>query len=299
MAIQDFGYRGYQGVRTGALRRVLAIAWSDIAQAFKTKKFLVFFAFCLSPAIMAFVVVYIRFIVIEGQGDLGGIDFRARGGMARMFGRLDTVEFFVDFAKGGTTLLTILFSAVVGAGIVSKDRRAEALEIYFTRGIRPVHYVAGKWLGVVFLMLCQVLFPFLAVWLFGVAVASAESEYFTRTAPFIPRVIAAQAFLCGTLAFFMVALSASTDSARFALLRWAGGLFLLMAVARILLRMFQDATWLVVSPWHVTRRVAFAIAEANDWQGLAPLDAWIAWAVMVAAAIWWLRRHLQPVEVVA
>lgn len=295
MAIHDFGFRGYDGHRSSALSRVAAIAWSDVKLAFKAKKFLIFYVLCISPALMAFTFVYLRFIVAEGHGEVAGLRFNR--GLSRVFGMIDKVEFFVDIGRGGTTLLTILFSAVVGAGIISRDRQAGALEIYFTRGIAPAHYFGGKFLGVCLLLLCQVLLPFLAVWLFAVAVASAESQFFATTVGFIPRLIAAQVFLCGSLAFMVTALSSSTDSTRFALLRWAGGLFVLIAVSRILYRWLGDPIWLVVSPWKVLRRIAFEIAQAPVSE-LELVPALVAWAAMMAASALFLRKHLRPVEIV-
>jgi len=138
------------------------------------------------PALFAFVLLYIKFIVIEGQGDIG-VNLPPR--MGRVIDQLFTVEGFLNFGRGSTTLLTILFSAVVGAGMLARDRRAGALEIYFTRGIRPWHYVTGKWAAVTFLLLCQVLFPFIFVWVFGISVASAESGFVERTAAVLAELV--------------------------------------------------------------------------------------------------------------
>lgn len=296
MAIHDFGYRGYQGERTGAVSRVLGIALSDFRQSFKSKLFLVFYVFCISPAIMAFVFVYLRFIVVEGQGQVLGM--RGNRGLTRWLGMVDTVEFYVG--RGEVVILTILFSGLIGAGVVARDRRAGALEIYFTRGIRPLHYVLGKFGGVLMLLLCQVLVPFLVVWLFGVAVASAESRFLETTGGFIWRVVIGQTFLCATLSYWLIALSSSTDSVRFALLRWVGGLSGLGLAALILYRIFGDPSWWVISPWKVTQKIAVGIAGGNlSPEGFELPLAWIGWAVLTAAATLWLRRHLRPVEVVA
>jgi ABC-type transport system involved in multi-copper enzyme maturation permease subunit len=298
MAVHDFGYRGYEGVRSHAWSRALAIAWSEVVLNFKTKKFLVFYVGCISPAVVAFVLLYLRFVLAEGQGELAGVQFNR--GFARFLGGVDRVEFFLDTGRGFTTMLAILFSAVVGAGVISRDRRAGALELYFTRGIRPSTYVAGKVGGVFFLMLCQLLFPLLAAWLFGVAVATEESGFVARTTAFMPRLVLAQAFLSATLAFWAVSLSASTDSARFALLRWVGGLFALQVASALFFQMFKDPTWLVISPWRAVRGVNYWLAGADPWSRGPELEpALIAWVALTIAAGIWLRRHLRPVEVVA
>jgi hypothetical protein len=187
---------------------------------------------------------------------------------------------------------------VIGAAIISRDRRAGALELYLTRGIEAWHYAAGKWLGVWFMLLCQVLFPFLVVWLFAVVVAPAELGYFGKTIGFVPRLIAGQGVLCGTLALWLVALSASTESTTFAQLRWVGALFVLGAVGHLLHRMFANANLLDLSPWHVVRRVGQAIAGAAPWPGHELGPAVVTWSLLTAGAVLWLRRHLRAVEIV-
>lgn len=300
--IHDFGFRGFDGERTSALARVLAISGSELRRIFKSKKFLVFFALCLGPAILALVLVWVRFFIIEGSGSIGS--FRGGAGTRQLaqggglFGRqIGEVDFFFDILKGGSTTLTVIFSAVVGAGIISRDRHAGALEIYFTRGIGPWQYFAGKLLSVWFLLLCQVLFGFVLVWLFAVGVSSKESGYFAATVGFMPGLIAGQSFLCLTLAFWLCALSASTDSTRFALLRWVGALALLRVVGGSLRLLFQDPDWMLISPFQVVKRIAAALAGATPSE-LSLGGAVVVWAMLSVAALLWARRHLRPVEVV-
>ncbi|MAE75855.1 MAG: hypothetical protein CMJ85_03175 [Planctomycetes bacterium] len=298
MAIHDVGFRGYEGARTSALARITAIAKSDVSRTFRSWKFMLFYLVSIAPALFALAMLYLKFIIIEGQGNTTGIRLPRSAGNA--IDRLFTVEGFLDFGQGATTLLTILFSAVVGAGILSRDRKAGALELYFTRGIRPWQYVAGKWLGVWFLLLCQVLFPFIIVWLFGISVASEESGFVERTSKFMPYVALAQMFMCGTLAFWLVALSASTESSRFALLRWTGGLFLLQTVSSVLWRQFQQPNWLAVSPFRVVRRIAAEISGAAPYPSNFDFEPamWV-WVVLTVTSALWLRLHLRPIEVVA
>ncbi|MCA8969310.1 MAG: hypothetical protein KDC95_05980 [Planctomycetes bacterium] len=297
--IHDFGLRGYDGDRVGVRERILAITTTEIRRIFSKKMFLVFFFLMMAPAIMAFVIVWIRFIVIEGSGQLMGFGNRMERMAARgpFGGSILDVDFYFDLLRGGGTALTLIFSGVVGAGIIARDRAAGALELYFTRGIRPISYFLGKFLTVWFLLLCQVLFGFLIVWIFAVSVAPTDSGYFSETWPFIPRLIAAQAFFCATLAFWLCALSTSTDSVRFAILRWIGVLAVLRIVAGILNKLFMTPSTHLVSPHQVVKRIAQAIAGAEP-SDMSLESSILVWGVLCALALYWTRRHLRPVEIV-
>lgn len=299
-SIHDFGFRAYEGELTSPTARTLAIAKSEVRRTFASKRFLVFFFICLVPVFIAFVFIWIRFFVVEGSSELAGFDRAARGmrGDRGPFGRqLTGVDFYFDILRGGSTFLTVVYSAVIGAGVIARDRAAGALEIYFTRGIAPWQYFVGKLLSVFFLLLCQVLFGFLVVWLFAVSVAPADLDYFGKTFPFIPGLIAGQGLLCLTLAFWLTALSTSTESTRFALLRWVGVLAALRILGGLLRRFFQDPDWMMISPYQCVKRVAAELAGATP-SNLDVQYAFFTWAALCAAAFWWAKRHLRPVKVV-
>lgn len=298
--IHDFGLRGYDGGRVGVVDRILAITTTELRRVFSKRLFLMFFFAALAPAIIAFVFVWIRFIVIEGSGQLVGFGrgMNRVGSDAGPFGRsIFEVDFFFDILRGGSTALTLIYSGVVGAGIIARDRAAGALEIYFTRGIRPLAYFLGKLLAVWFLLLCQVLFGYLVVWIFAVSVAPTDSNYFATTWPFIPRLIAAQSFFCLTLAFWLVALSTSTDSVRFAVLRWIGVLAALRIIAGVLNRFLMTPETNLLSPHQVVKRIAQAIAGAEP-SSMSLSSALVVWGILCVLALIWARRHLRPVEVV-
>ena len=288
MGIQDFGFQTYEGKRVSTMSRATAIAWSTIRNTFKGKKFIFFYLMCISPALLAFAIVYLRYIFMERVG----------GNWRLPFEDPDEVAFYFDPGRGMTPMTVLLFSAVAGAAVIAKDRAAGALELYFTRGIRPLHYFFGKWLAVFAMMMSQVLLPYLVVWIFGCLVAPAEIEFFSTTITFIPRLILAQAFVCASLSLFLTSLSSSTDSERFALLRWAGVLFLLMVVSGMMRGFFQDANWFAISPWNSVKRVAQWIVGIEPWNEFALMPALVSWGILTLLAILWTRRHLRPVEVV-
>ncbi len=300
MTIEDFGFRSYGGPRLGSFPRIFAIASMDVRRFFRRKLFLIFFLACVFPAIMTLVFVYIRFVVIEGQGEIAGMgDVRAlRGPGARLFANLTDVAttFFQPFLSFAMPL-AVAYSAVVGAGSISTDRRSGALELYFTRGIRPSHYFCGKWAAVTFMICCQILFSYLAVWVIAVFLAP-DWGFLEETAGFVPRWILAQGFFCTSLGFLVTALSGTTSSPRFAIMRWFGILVFLYALTRVLYRQLGESWFFIFSPWHDLRRVAEAIAGVEGVRGFDPYLALLGTALLFALGFHLCRKSMRPVEVV-
>ena len=297
MVVHDFGYRAYEGERTSSLTRCFELAKSEVKRAFKGKRFLLFYIFCITPAILRLVLLYVHFVV---QGDEQGSRLAARMGNRGFWSILaivDQPEFYFNAMLAGTMVLVLMFSAVAISGIVAKDRAENALELYFTRGITPLHYIIAKWAAAFFLMLCQLLFPILAVWILGVYIAP-DWQYFADTVGFMPNLILGLSFFCASLAFLATALSTSTDSPRFALMRWFGAFMLLSILGTIIWQVFEKPELLVVSPWHVLTQVAAWLADVEIEPGPDTKWAWLAWLGMMVLAAFWMRMHLKPVEVV-
>ncbi len=300
MGVHDLGFRGYEGERSSLLARIYALAKSDVRKHFKSWKFLIFYALCIAPALMGLFVVYIQFVVFEGQGQAFGLE-RFRGRMMRgggFFGRaLDDIHFYFDLPLAMGMLFTLVFSALVGATLISQDRKSGALEIYFTRGIRPIHYFLGKWGAAAFLMASQMILPYLVVWISAVFMAP-DWGYLERTAAFMPRLVLALGLFCATMSFLVAAQSVSTNSPAFSVIRWVGGIFVLWSVAFLFRRVFQENEWLAISPWNVVKRVSEAIADVEAGRSFDLSYALVSFVVLILLGTYWLRRHLRPVEVI-
>jgi len=298
MAIHDTGFRGFTGQRTSVFDRCMALWATELRRFLKSRRFLAFYVFCIFPAVIALVVVYIRFGVFEGQGSIGGMGVQRGARFNQLFGNsMDTVGFYLRPMIQDYRSITILFSAVVGSAIISRDRQEGALELYFTRGIRPVHYFLAKWSVALTLILGQTLFPYLLVWVAAVFLAP-DWAYFETTVGFIPHLIAAQLVFGLSLSLFAAAQSATTTSPRFAVMRWVGALFLLIIIANILYLQLRKEIWLMVSPWHVLQRIAEGIGGATPEHNLPLTGTVLIWAGLCLASIAAVRRYLQPVEVV-
>ena len=301
MGVHDLGFRGYEGGRSSVLARIGAIFSTDVRRFFKSWKFLIYFAFSVAPAIFQLVIVYVWFIVFEQGERMSGRRMGPRGAgtfLERFFGSSVTdAAFYYAVPLTLGIFLAIIFSGVVGASIVSRDRKSNALEIYFTRGIRPVHYFFGKWSATSFMLLAQLLFPYLIVWVWAWTLSPDES-FLQATWSMLPRVVLAQLFFCGSLGFLAVAQSVSSESPPFAVIRWCGALFGLHLIARLFVRVLDDDSWLLLSPWSVLYRIGGEIAGVEPGNELRIGSCLIVYAIWMLVGGLWLRRYLRPVEVV-
>jgi ABC-type transport system involved in multi-copper enzyme maturation permease subunit len=295
MGVHDLGFRGYDGERSSVAARVMAIAKSDVRRFFKNWKFLIYFVFSVTPAVIQMVLVYVWFVVLDEEM------FRAGGRdlfESFMGATLEEPGFYLTVPLMLYMPLAIIFSGVVAGTIVSRDRRENALEIYFSRGIRPIHYFLGKWMAAMFMLLTQLLFPYVIVWIWA-WMLSPDAAFFNATATMMPRVILAQLFFCGTLSFLAVAQSVSTSSSSYAVIRWVGGLFGLMIIAGLFMNMLDQSDWLLLSPWTNLANIAMQIAGAEAMGTMPSLQGTlIVSGLLVLLGAYWLRKHLRPVEVV-
>ena len=304
MGLKDFGFRVYEGGRTSVFSRMLHLATLEVARFFRSKKFLLFFLFCILPALMQLVMVFIEFVVFEGTGKIQGMEIG--GGMTRPVvhagpfkAGISNFTFYFGAMLDTGPMLVWLYTAVVGAGSLARDRAENALEIYFTRGIRPIHYFLAKWGAVTFMILCQLLFPFLLVWLSAVFLAP-DWTLLELTAGYVPRLIYGQLFIALTLALWTTSLSSSTSSPRFAAVRWLGVFFVLHIVGRFFYqKAFNDSHAMLVSPWNIVKEAGFWIVDEPTRYQIQEIYLFPVWFLLCVLALLWARHSLQPGRVVA
>ena len=130
-------------------------------------------------------------------------------------------------------IFVFIVSIVIGAGLIADDRRANALQIYLSKPLTRVEYIAGKlitlarvltfvtWLPAMLLLLLQMLF--------------AGSTKFLREHLFLIPAITLFAGGAGVRSSFaMLALSSLSKSRRFVAMMYAGILFFTAAMYQAL-----------------------------------------------------------------
>jgi|GEM_PF-373874 len=251
MPLHDVGYRPWQGRRSGSLAAILVIASTGIKLAWTSRwlRRAVFFAW--SPALV-FAGSFFVFEQAIDEGRLGSIQDRARVGrnvdgvgiLGRVIadslgqsdapppGQHETPEEETDrtrravwsrlmlaFMRSPQAILLAIVVGLVAPALVSRDLRAKAWLIYFTRPVGKFEYVAGKLLILGLLVASITMLPALALWMMGVAVS--PSIWVAVTTWDLPvRIIVASLALAIPTVFMALAYSSLTAESRIASFAW-------------------------------------------------------------------------------
>jgi ABC-2 type transport system permease protein len=277
--IHDQGYRRYAGGRDAKGQAWLVIARAGIKNMISKRLFLGL----LAVAWARFLYECIRVYLTTNFSQLSILATNAK-----------SFRDFLEFQELWIFFITIY----VGAGLIANDRRANALQIYLSKPLTRLEYVAGKatilavfllgitWLPAMLLLLVQVLF--------------AGSFTFIRHNLFLFPAITVYAFLQVMLATFaMLALSSLSQSARFVGIMYAGVIFFTDAVFGMLKYLVRASGASLISPTQSLAQLGdaiFRIPPRHDTPVILSLGVLV---LMIAAAMLVLGRRIRGVEVVA
>lgn len=214
--VHDQSYRRYAGTRRQPGRAWTIIAGSGIRAFFSRKVFLGLLVVAWLPFLIRTVQIYAVATYPQARQVLP-VD-------ARMFER------FVE----GQGLFSFFITIFVGAGLVANDRRANALQVYLSKPIRRVDYIAGKLAVLLAYLACATLLP--GVLLVIMPVVFSGSLDFLRDNPAVlPAVVTASVLRMIVAALAMLALSSLSTSTRFVAVLYAGVVFFAEAMYAVLL----------------------------------------------------------------
>ena len=204
--IHDQSYRRYRGEREWRGSAWTVIATTGIATMIGRRKFLALLALSWLPFVVRAVQIYVSVNFPQAESFLG---LTAEG--FRQF--LEQQGFFI-----------FLVTIYAGAGLIANDRRANALQIYLSKPMTRAEYIAGKLAVLVVFLLLVTWVP--AMMLLIVQVVFRGSFAFLRENLFLVPAITLFAFLQVFLAAFtMLAMSALSNSSRYAGILYAGVVF--------------------------------------------------------------------------
>ena len=278
MPIHDQGYRRYGGRREPQGRTWWVIAREGLRERLRERKFLGLLLVAWIPFLVRAVGMYVAANVPQATF------FSPSATTFRDY--LDTQSVFIFFI--------VIY---VGSGLIANDRRANALQIYLSKPLTRLEYVAGKlttllifllfvtWVPAVLLLLLQVLF--------------AGSFAFLRANLFlIPAITVFSAILVLLSAFSMLALSSLSKSRRFVAIMYAGVIFFTAAMYQALRQITTSRAWAWISPEDVLDAIASVIFRA---QGTPSIPMWAALlhvVLVIGVSMWILERRVRGVEVV-
>jgi ABC-2 type transport system permease protein len=278
MPIHDQGYRRYGGRREPHGRTWWVIAKAGLMERLRERKFLGLLLVAWLPFIVRAVQTYLAANIPQA---------------AMLAPTAATFREFID----QQSIFVFFITIYVGAGLIANDRRANALQIYLSKPLTRVEYVAGKLATLVMLLAAVTWVPGMLLLLLQVLFAG--NFTFLRTNLFlIPAITLFSAILVLLSAFAMLALSSLSKSRRFVSMMYAGLIFFTAAMYQALREMTGSRAWAVISPEDVLDVVAAVVFRSPGTPTIPMWGALLVIAVLIGASLWILERRVRGVEVV-
>ncbi|HKK71747.1 MAG TPA: ABC transporter permease subunit [Candidatus Krumholzibacteria bacterium] len=212
--------------------------------------------------------------------------------------RVDAGMPFFWASMDNSMIWVVIFTIMVGSDLIAADRRGKALQLYFSKPITRNDYIVGK-IGVIatFLLLTTWL-PILLLWLFAVMIEP-TTAYFARvwSVPLLMTVYSV--LLVATAGMIMLAVSATAQRSVFISVTWIvlfGYGF--VPVIELVQAITGFEAWSLINMAGNLGQIGAWWFGAETGFDVPPVLALGAVLVGIVAAYWWLRRKIEPVEVV-
>jgi len=277
--IHDQGYRRFLGRRDGRGNSWLVIASTAVRTVLKKRMFLGILLVAWAPFILRAFQVYL-------STNFAQVAFLA-----------PTAKTFREFLEQQGPFVFFV-TIYVGSGLIANDRRANALQIYLSKPLTRIEYIAGKAAALLVFLLFVTWVP--ALLLLVVQILFAGSFAFAQKNLFLFPAITVFSFLQVLVAAFaMLALSSLSKSSRFVGIMYAGVILFTKAIQGMFWAMTRSSAASLISPSASLDQVGdvvFRVAPRYETPWLLSLGVVVA---LVAISILVLERRVRGVEVVA
>jgi ABC-2 type transport system permease protein len=278
--VHDQSYRRYGGARAATGRAWLVILRAGLRALLGRKVFIALLVLAWVPFIVRTVQIYVVASYPQAAEVL----------------RVDAALFqrFIELQG----LFAFFVTIYAGAGLIATDRRARALQVYLSKPLQRVEYVAGK-MGVLVVYLAAVtVVPSLLLLLMQV-VLTGSFGFITSNPSLVPAVLIASMLRVIVPAFTMLALSSLSTSARYVAVMYAGVIFFSEAMYGVL-RLTTGSTrmaWVsVTGNFEVVTDAIFGQTPRYETPVIVSL---LVLAALVAVSLSVLERQVRGVEVVS
>jgi ABC-type transport system involved in multi-copper enzyme maturation permease subunit len=278
--VHDQSYRRYQGTRQPLGRAWVVILRSGLRSFLSRKIFLGLLLLAWVPFLVRSVQIY-AVVTYPQAGQVLPVT-------PQMFRN------FVDFQG----LFAFFVTVYVGAGLIAADRRANALQVYLSKPLLRLEYIAGK-LGTLTVYLAVVtVLP--ALFLLVMQVVLSGSIGLHREHPgLVPAVVLASLLRVIVPAIAMLALSSISTSSRYVAIMYAGLLFVSEALYGVMVFVTGSSrvAWISLSRnMDVLTDAIFRLSPRYETPVVVSLLV-LAGVIAVAASV--LERRVRGVEVVS
>lgn len=256
MPVYDQSYQHWDGeFRTSRLRWLPMVRY-HVQLMLKRRLVWLFLFLAFVPALIFSVFVYISSQADDGMARLDlvaeGLTAAAADDQVLDFAKLTTEEKYLYLSRNGFMFFLITFQALivlsmtslVGSGLIAKDVRSNALEIYLTKPITPIDYVLGKLTVIAVFIFLSSFVPSVIVFL----VAGATwPDYFEAAWPILPPLFCACVVASLVNGMVILGLSSLAKSPRYATMIWFALCFITAMTAQVLSVLTQDSSYQLIS----------------------------------------------------
>lgn len=233
MPVHDQSYQHWDGEFSPPFLRWLPMLRYHVKLMMKRRLVWLFLFLAFVPAFIFAVFVYLSSQAEDGMTRLDMIAqgltqvaaAREGGDFQADFNEMTTDEKYLFLSRNGFMFFLITFQALVvltmtsliGSGLIARDIKSNALEIYLTKPITAIDYVLGKLAVIAVFIFMTSFLPSLIVFL----VASATwPGYFEAAWSILPPLFAACAMASVVNGMVILGLSSLAKSARYATMIW-------------------------------------------------------------------------------
>ena len=278
MPIHDQSYRRYAGERTPPGRSWTVIAAAGIRTMLAKRKFLALL-----------VVAWIPFVVRAVQMYLAS-------NFPQMSVIAPSAETFRQFLSQ-QGVFTFFITIFTGAGLISNDLRANALQIYLAKPLGRLEYIAGKFTVLAFFLLLVTWLP--ATMLLVIQVVFAGNLAFLKANLYLlPAILVTTCVETIVVGLVMLALSSLSKSARFVGIMYAGVFFFTAALYGVVLIVTRNTGFSWMSLQANLQNVGDVIFRVPPRYDTPFWATALALALALGASAWVLERRVRGVEVI-
>jgi ABC-2 type transport system permease protein len=275
--IHDQGYRRYAGGRRPHGTAWWVIARQQIRTVLSQKRYLALLLLAWIPFVARVVQIYLA------------ANFQQAAFLAT------SAQLFRSFLDQQGL---VVFLLIVGAsGAIADDRRANALQVYLSKPLTRIEYIAGKLFAPMAFVLSVTLLPALLLLIVHVAFAGSLT-FVTQNLYLLPAILLYSITLALLGTFTMVALSSLSKSRRFTALTFTGLFFFTSAMYIALQRITGSRLWALISPRDMLTVIGDAAFRIPGERALPLWAALLGVTVVIGASVLVLERRIRGVEVV-
>jgi ABC-2 type transport system permease protein len=279
MPIHDQGYRRYSGGRSAFGRRWTVIMRSGVRMIFTRKPLIGLLLLASLPFVIRAVQIYVFTNVPQAQALVAVTPATFRDFLASQ----DIFVFFI--------------TVYAGAGLIANDRRANALQLYLSKPLTRVEYVAGKLSILMIFLLLVTWVPAMALLLLQV-LFSGDVTFVRNNLHLLPAITIFSLLISGTASITMLALSSLSKSGRYVGILYAMVIFLSQAVYGVLRVVTGDTQVAWVSFSANLMQVGAAVFQLPpEYKTPWPLSLGVIVALIVVSGVV-LDRRVRGVEIV-